>query len=69
MTLPQTAGRSRPAPARSASSPPTHYTGEYSVDGGTTWLPVVGEAQVDSSPFAVEALAGHIVLVAEPLAP
>ncbi len=47
----------------------THYTGEYSLDGGTTWLPVVGEAQVDSPPTAVQVLAGHNELVAEPLDP
>ncbi len=43
----------------------THYTGEYSVAGGP-WLPIPGEAQVDSPPTTVQALAGRNELVAEP---
>jgi len=45
----------------------THYTGEYSLDGGVTWLPIVGEATVDSPAFPVEVLTGRNALVAEPL--
>jgi len=44
----------------------TFYTGEYSVAGGP-WLPVPGEAQVDSEPVAVQAVGGRNELVAEPL--
>lgn len=47
----------------------THYTGEYSLDGGTVWLPVVGEATVTGPPTTVQALAGRNVLVADPAGP
>lgn len=43
----------------------THYTGEYSVAGGP-WLPIPGEAHIDSTPATVQALAGRNELVAEP---
>ncbi|MCY7401326.1 MAG: PKD domain-containing protein, partial [Nocardioides sp.] len=43
----------------------THYTGEYTLDGAT-WLPIPGEAEVESAPVTVQALAGRNVLVAEP---
>ena len=43
----------------------THYTGEFSLDGAT-WYPIQGEAQVDSAPVAVTAMAGRNVLVADP---
>ncbi len=43
----------------------THYTGEYTIDG-ETWLPIPGEAEVDSAPTTVQALAGRNVLVADP---
>lgn len=42
----------------------TAYTGEYSVEGGP-WLPVPGQAQVDSEPVPIEALSGRNVLVAD----
>jgi hypothetical protein len=41
----------------------TYYSGEYSVAGGP-WLPIAGEAQVQSSPVTVEALSGRNQLVA-----
>ena len=44
----------------------TFYSGEYSVAGGP-WLPVPGEAQVDSAPVDVLAVQGRNELVAEPL--
>lgn len=47
----------------------THYTGEYSLDGGAVWLPVVGEATVTGPPTTVQALAGRNVLVADPAGP
>ncbi len=43
----------------------THYTGEFSLDGAT-WYPIQGEAQVDSAPVTVTAMAGRNVLVADP---
>lgn len=43
----------------------TYYSGEFSLDGAT-WYPIQGEAQVDSAPVTVQALAGSNVLVAEP---
>ena len=43
----------------------THYTGEYTLDG-VTWLPIPGEAEVESAAVTVQALAGRNVLVAEP---
>ncbi len=43
----------------------TYYAGEFSIDGAT-WYPIQGEAQVDSAPVTVQALAGSNVLVAEP---
>ena len=43
----------------------TYYSGEYSVAGGP-WLPIPGEAQVDSAPITVQAIAGRNELVAEP---
>lgn len=49
-------------PGQYAVTLTTFYTGEYSVDDGP-WLPVDGEAQVDSDPVGVEALAGRNVLV------
>jgi hypothetical protein len=44
----------------------TFYTGEYSVAGGP-WLPVPGEAQVDSAPMPVQAVQGRNALVADAL--
>ena len=41
----------------------TYYTGEYSVAGGP-FLPIVGEARVDSPTVQIEALAGRNHLVA-----
>lgn len=43
----------------------TYYSGEFSLDAAT-WYPIQGEAQVDSAPATVQALAGSNVLVAEP---
>lgn len=43
----------------------TYYSGEFTLDGAT-WFPIQGEAQVDSAPATVQALAGSNVLVAEP---
>lgn len=40
----------------------TYYSGEYSVAGGP-WLPVPGEAEVQSAPVTVRALAGRNELV------
>jgi len=44
----------------------TYYTGEYSIDGDI-WLPIPGEAEVESSAVTVTALAGESKLVADPL--
>ncbi len=44
----------------------THYTGEYSIDGDI-WLPIPGEAEVESAAVTVTALAGESKLVADPL--
>ena len=44
----------------------TACTGEYSVASGP-WLPVPGQAQVDTPPVPVDALAGHNRLVADTL--
>ena len=45
----------------------TYYSGEYSVAGGP-WLPIPGEAQVDSESITVQAIAGRNEFVAEPSA-